>query len=136
MKETEKAYIAGFIDGEGCITVYKSESCIDSKLLIGNTNKEVIEKIRSIVGFGRIYQKKPYQHPLYHKLLYSLEYSSRQAKEVLEEVLPYLIAKHKQAVLFITLVKLKEKSKPNKVFEKEQQEKIFEEIRFLNKKGR
>lgn len=48
--EMNWSYIAGFFDGDGCITKEKIW-----RIILTNTNKKVLESIRDFIGFGRIY---------------------------------------------------------------------------------
>jgi len=44
-------YIAGFFDGEGCITYGRSKRY---RIMISQTHKEVLESIRDFVGVGYV----------------------------------------------------------------------------------
>ena len=72
MTETEKAYIAGIIDGEGSIMLQKFHSneypspCIS----ISSTTLELLKWIKSVVGKGTIIRKKNY-NPENHQDCYS-----------------------------------------------------------------
>jgi hypothetical protein len=58
------AWLAGIIDGEGCITVCGNrasskrtdfpEATYVSYLTIGNTKREMLERIAEILGFGKV----------------------------------------------------------------------------------
>lgn len=49
--ETDKAYLAGLIDGEGCVGVYVSEKrSYRPRLSITNTNKEVLDWVAETFG--------------------------------------------------------------------------------------
>lgn len=60
MTETDKAYIAGFFDGEGCVGYYnaiksnkKCNPAYHASVSISNTDPRVIRWIGDIVGVGR-----------------------------------------------------------------------------------
>lgn len=123
MKEVELAYIAGIVDGEGCIGIHRqrmySQRLIHksklrawqsehhkgddvctyrSSIAVSNTNRSVLEYIKSLMG-GTI-------HPIIHnhpKWRDSWEWrvSTKQAYGVAKRLLPYLQIKRKQAELLI-----------------------------------
>lgn len=66
MEETEKAYIAGIIDGEGTVTIcmynqpykkYPYKKYHRTMIAITNTNKPVLEYIKSFLA-GQFLQEK------------------------------------------------------------------------------
>lgn len=100
MLETEKAYIAGLIDGEGHIGIYReSRGCLRPQVRIEMQDKELVEWLHSITGAGgttRTITRNGYK---YHT--YAIKWSARKAAALLVEVLPYLRAKRKQAEIFL-----------------------------------
>lgn len=108
MTETEKAYIAGIIDGEGSIMLQKFHSnehpspCIS----IASTTKELLEWIINIIKVGNIVNKKNYNSKK-HKNCYSYVIKRDNAIKLLKEVYPYLIieSKKRRAELIITKYK-------------------------------
>ena len=79
LKETEKAYIAGVIDGEGHIDKFG--------IVITNTNYEFIRWLKNKVG-GHIRVKKP--RTANHKTGYDLAFTAAKARGLLQEVKTYL----------------------------------------------
>lgn len=57
-KETDLAWAAGLIEGEGCFTLHSKRH---PYLLIDMADKDVIEKLHSIFPFGN------FRGPYYHK---------------------------------------------------------------------
>ena len=104
IEDTQLAYIAGLLDGEGCIkTTGKGYLQID----IGNTYEDALQFVKSILG-GYIYTIKApmqvYQGAIIHrKVYYRWVLCGKGAAEVLALLLPYLIIKKEQAVLGIKL---------------------------------
>lgn len=104
MKETEKAYIAGIIDGEGSIMLQRFHSnqypspCVS----FASTSMELLEWVKDIVGAGVIVSKKNY-NPELHKDCYSYVLKYNAAISLLEEITPYLIieVKVKRAKLIL-----------------------------------
>lgn len=108
MTETEKAYIAGIIDGEGSIMlqkIHKNEHpspCIS----ITSTTLELLEWIKIVIGKGTITKKKNYNMEV-HKDCYSYILRRNDAISLLNDIYPYLIikAKRKRAELIINTYK-------------------------------
>ncbi|WP_300384109.1 hypothetical protein [Clostridium sp.] len=104
MKDVEKAYIAGIIDGEGSIMLIKLHSnefpspCIS----IASTTLELLTYIKGVVCKGSIIKKKNYNTNL-HKDSYSFSLKRNDAINLLEEIYPYLIieSKRKRAKLIL-----------------------------------
>ena len=104
MTETEKAYIAGIIDGEGSIMLQKFHSnefpapCVS----IASTSLELLEWIKKTVKKGVIISKKNY-NPKIHKDCYSYVLRRNDAIYLIKEIYPYLIieTKRKRAELIL-----------------------------------
>ena len=119
LSETFKAWVAGFIDGEGSITVYRyNKTCKKGRLthppyfglkfFVGCSDLTAIEKIRNGFGYGYINtQKRKNIKGKILKTMYILQFSSNQAKKVLKEILPYLVTKRWQAGLALQFPKRK-----------------------------
>jgi hypothetical protein len=97
--ETFKSWLAGFIDGEGCIGTNGKSKQI--RITIANTNKEVLLLIQKLYG-GCLVTQKHTKHPDW-KTAYRLSWSSKKALSVLYDVLPYLILKQSQAKICLTI---------------------------------
>ena len=101
LTETEKAYIAGIIDGEGNMSLSKmsnSEVSYRVNLYISNTNKELINWLHHKFRNGVIYtvksvgnRKQCYKYNLCHNL----------GANIIKVVFPYLIVKREQAKLIL-----------------------------------
>jgi len=111
MKEADKAYIAGFIDGEGCIALWSSgrprvgRSVVRPCVFLANTNLEVLEWIREVTGLGHISRYIERRSPR-HKPLYRLIFSENEIPILLEAVLPYLKVKREQAEIVLAYYKI------------------------------
>jgi len=102
LNEIEKAYIAGFFDGEGSVVISPSkrkrtetEPCeyTDYYLIVAmsNTNKEIIDFIMSKFGNnGSRYSGIPYEGC---KRIYRLTLNATFGKEFIHEIYPYLSKK-------------------------------------------
>ena len=85
-------YLAGFIDGEGCIRVNNAP-----RLHITNTNKDIMDWIKDNFGGYLWAEEKSYIENA--KTRYIWEISSRKLLVLLLEILPYLRVKKPQAKL-------------------------------------
>ena len=107
----QAAYIAGIVDGEGCIS-YRMER--DMRLVsghkrypalkveVGNTNEELILWLLAVVGEGVTTKARSYQNKN-HKPHYSIVWKANRALALLEQVLPYLTIKKSRAQLMLDL---------------------------------
>ena len=103
MSPSEAAYLAGFIDGEGTITIWKARRKdqrggyrLQPCLSVANTCLAALEAIQQMCGNGRLLQATNPHHPN-HKPGYILKFSSNQIRHILPQVRPYLLIKAKQA---------------------------------------
>lgn len=113
MIETDKAYIAGFIDGEGCIGIYqrhkgKDKGHYEPKVSIGQSNKEILEKILKMMdNLKSSYVSLSCKGTIGNRTkdYYQLNiFRLSSIKELLEEIYPYLILKQKQAEIMLNFV--------------------------------
>ncbi len=109
MLETDAAYIAGLIDGDGHIGIenvgnnYKSP-----RITIANTNKDVLEWCLKTIGLGNI-SKNKFENTLHKKQLYTWYLSSRKnIMELLNQIYPYLKIKRMKALEIINFTIEKE----------------------------
>ena len=98
----ELAYLAGLIDGEGCIMMRRDGRRrihqYTLALVVTNEHKGTLEWCSSLFG-GYIYdQSQTQQH---HKKIYNWTINSTAAHAVLVAVIPYLQIKKDQAQLVI-----------------------------------
>ena len=113
MKDVELAYLAGIIDGEGCISVtishrHSGYGKFRIQVSISNTNLKLIEKCKQIVGFGSI-GKRTGSH-IGKRTVYKLELSKyKKLYELLPKLIPFLIDKKRKAELTFELIKEKMK---------------------------
>ena len=106
LSKTDAAYLAGFIDGEGCVAISrKTDPTMRAGygyrlyLAASNTNRPIIDYVRRITGVGFIYNmNRPSKR---HKQAYSWQVWSQQARGVLEQILPFLRIKRKRALIAI-----------------------------------
>jgi LAGLIDADG endonuclease len=102
----ELAYLAGFIDGEGSISIFSSSSKSKGKiyprlrliLSAYNTNEAVLQWIKSRFGGTVIRVKRSRRQ---HKQCYAWNTGWQNASSVLQAAMPFLRVKKPQAELFI-----------------------------------
>lgn len=89
MTRTEWAYLAGILDGEGCITSYQnSEGWTYVRIRITQTNPPVVEWLQRVVG-GRVWHS--------HQGRYTWGCEGRLSREILRGTYKYLTYKKPQA---------------------------------------
>lgn len=132
---SEKAkygYLAGIIDGEGCITIGagKKETCINynALVLVQNTSKKLIDWLQVNFG-GQVYLSKKETDKTKEAWMWRIT-KQKDIELLLLSVLPYLIIKREQAKVLLNFVRL-ERTAPV-----ESRQKAYEQIRALNVRGK
>ena len=99
MKEVEKAYIAGIVDGEGSIGLWhhKNETHMPNVSIVNNS-LELLEWIKLRIGGTIVSKKKRLKH---HRNSYCLSVRQDRAIRFLNEIKKFLIIKKLQAELII-----------------------------------
>jgi hypothetical protein len=94
LSDTEAAYAAGILDGEGSIYFSRNRtSRWPSPIVsVASTDRELLEWLPARLG-GSIVQKRTYQPQ--HALSYDWKLTDRRALEFLKIVRPYLVIKRK-----------------------------------------
>jgi hypothetical protein len=110
--ETSIAYVAGLIDGEGCIRVKKSKAykCqgrstpgYHASIQIKMTDKGAIEFVASVLGGWHYVQRSALRSG---RPLYTWQVSDLKAETAIKVVLPYLRVKKAQAEAVLSLRQL------------------------------
>lgn len=92
---TKLAYIAGFVDGEGCIRIKKSNQSGNSYYLtfhVTNSDKEPLELIQDIFG-GKVF----FQEKAKNKIIWQYYTTCNDAADILRTLSGFLIGKKEQA---------------------------------------
>ena len=116
LSKIDLAYMAGFIDGEGCISIYKwSKKKMKNdnvktqgyglELSIGNTDYKTLRWIQDNVG-GKIYEKKI---KINLKKLWIWKMTGTKLTPFLKLIIPYLKQKKEQARSAFEFRKAKER---------------------------
>ena len=93
-------YIAGFFDGEGCVSTFSQPRRI-TRIAISMTQKrpEVLHQIQEYLGYGKVYPN--------HRGSYCLRVLGRsEAKEFIRLVYPHSVVKKPELRLAYELLKL------------------------------
>lgn len=113
--ETDKAWLAGIVDGEGCITFYKNRTSNPSPCIyIGNTSEDMIIKIKSICDSAEIrYRMDLRIMPKYRNCKNQFIFRVSKNLDVIkfiELIKKYLVVKKAQAELVYECLSVKEKN--------------------------
>ena len=114
MNKFERAYIAGFFDGEGTITVACGRKTKKGRIYtlicaFYNSDQEVLEWIQSKIGGTIHIRPKKSPHHFIHRMLYCR--NQRELIIWLETLYPFLIIKKEAVNLGIMFLKLREPTK-------------------------
>jgi len=105
MSVAEAAWLAGFFDGEGSISEFKGGRDYKYrtwKLSAPNTNRQSLEKCKTVTGVGGICVK--YEKTKRRKKLWQWQLSAqRDIQKILLQMLPYLVIKKKKAKRFLKM---------------------------------
>jgi len=103
------AYLAGFVDGEGSLTIAHTKprgigpsGCWDFRLAVFNSNLTILEKIQE--HFGGFIQVRDRGNPNW-KPAGQLTWTATSAVPVIEAIRPFLIGKAEQADLLLAAQK-------------------------------
>lgn len=141
MGSTAAAYMAGFLDGEGTVTLIRStrwkarsgfryQPCLS----LSNTHLGVLEHLVRSCGNGRLVASNHSDTPT-HKVGYHVRFTSNQIRHVLPQLLPYLIIKKQQAVLLLKFLDLRTIGRHLSDDDYLTTEGIRQQLQALNRKG-
>ena len=132
MNDLELGYLAGLIDGEGCIriqkTIYKSISSLYPSIAIQMTDLKAIEFVSEITSID---YHGPYQYGK-NKSYWAWYAIGKKAIDLLDVITPHLKIKQKQALL-MSCFPLGQRGFKKSPEIKDLQEQIYNEIKQLNK---
>lgn len=101
-------YLAGLFDGEGCISIIKSNPFYKTStsktykyflsLMVGMTDPRPIVAFKEFFNGRRtVIQEQP--NSVRQRTMYRYQATSNVAEEIIKKLLPYLICKKEQAIL-------------------------------------
>ena len=145
LTEVEKAWLAGFWDGEGSITIFthtekNGREKICPTILVTNTNENVIAYIVTLLdrlgtsfSINKQEGRSDKHKDAYHVTTRNIQY----IKTVLEAMLPYLVCKKPQAILVLRYVtkKLQQREANGRPRYDDEDYGIQQECQALNKRG-
>ena len=103
LSDTEAAYLAGIVDGEGTVTLTRTHRGENRRpvVSIANTDRALLEYVQETIGAGHITNKARARSNHTPSFAYSI--SSRSALAVLAQIAPYLRTyKAQRASLLLT----------------------------------
>lgn len=132
MRSVDISYIAGFLDGEGCISLSSRNRVNQTKVTIevSQRKREVLDWIVSTLGYGRVYQKK-----CKYGYTYVLCIFSNEGRAFLPMILPYLRVKHKQAELIMDYYNTIDNLPYKSINREEIIDSFINRFRLMNKRG-
>jgi len=146
MKETEKAYIAGLVDGEGCISICRrkkkqrnnSNWYYEPQVAVTNTDRRLLDFLIDLYGGWIAIVKGKKDN---HKTGYHWKITGDNMRTLLKDILPYLKSKEKQAKILLQFPKYGHRgwggaySKGRTEEELKRQKRYWGRMRTLNHKG-
>jgi hypothetical protein len=116
MKETDKAWLAGFIDGEGHIGMQRGsihgKKYYGVRIQITQTNREVLEHVCAITGVNRI--KSAHRASENQAEAWGWSCDTADTVSILGEIIPYLVRKKEVAILAVEFAEFWKQNKPPK----------------------
>ena len=146
LNSRDLAYIAGIVDGEGCISLnlchiyhgkrIKEGTRITIALSVYNTYFPLLKYLKAAFG-GTLYNAENPKGFSSKKALYQWRVAEQRACEILKLLLPHLKVKKKQAILALRLAARKRRNKGRRLtaFEIKTRLKIVSDCHKLNQKG-
>lgn len=145
LSEVEKSYIAGLIDGEGCLTISKYQGKNNAtpvyfgQVIISMTNKKVLEWVVKTTGMGRIYYTDK-KSEVWCSVYRWCDLKPLDCLYLLMEIVPYLIVKSEEAktlIDFFSLPKRVQRGKrPIALYYVSQREEYYQRMQDLKTCGK
>lgn len=126
------SYVAGILDGEGCIGVTWHSRGIRIRVAVANTSRALIDKLVELTGLGCVaFRPRP---NVKHKDVYTWIIQSGGALSVLKQCRPFLVVKAEQADIAIEAHERLQQ--PHMRFDLTWQKEFKERMNALNKRGK
>lgn len=137
----EAAYMAGYLDGEGTISITRAKRVENRAgyrwmpiMAINNTHRDSLECLRQMCGNGRLCLVNPGKLGI-QKPGYRLQFTANQIRYVLPQIMPYLIIKREQAAILLEFLTSVVNGKNLTEAVGVEQERLRAEIQRLNHRG-
>jgi hypothetical protein len=98
---TELAYAAGYIDGDGCFNISKYLRKYRAYIIISSTNKNVLDWFKENFGGGISSPKKIILGRERHKPVYYFVMAKKQGVVFTKSIIRFLVEKSEEAKVFI-----------------------------------
>jgi len=133
LSDAERGYIAGIIDGEGCVGfTWGNAAKAQLRVTVTNTSYPLVEWLKRKIG-GHVCRKKK-THEKW-KTSWQWTVTSAQARRLLDAVASMLVVKKRQAELVVEFDDIAANGGPIGQEKFEARTKIIANIRELNQKG-
>lgn len=147
--ETELAYLAGIIDGEGCISinhagVWKKTKAFQCKVRVANSNQNLINWVMQILGKLDIkahitHSKRCEDNPKWKRVYDVAVLNQTKCHTLLKAISPYLIGKKAQASLLLEWIESRWNQKRPEGFRyipySKRELEIVQQLKNLNQRG-
>ena len=128
LTESEKSYLAGIVDGEGCFQVEKHAGYYGTvRLTITNTSESLMEWLQ--LRLGGYVSFRPYTH---RKPVYVWETRGKNCVDVVQAIQPFLIIKCQQAKILLDAYNNVQLYRSKKVCQKLTSEHLASRVAFYN----
>lgn len=141
MSAVNAAYMAGYLDGEGTLTITRAKRPENRAgfrwmtiMAIANTHRPSLECMREMCGNGRVLCVNRGNLDK-HKALYRLQFTANQVRHVLPQLVPYLLIKRQQAGLVLRFLSLVTSGRHTTAEEWIEQEELRADVQKLNRRG-
>lgn len=137
LPETALAYMAGLVDGEGCITATVSKSgTVTFGLVVANTDQRMIDWINTNFVDAGANWRKDFDPTGNQKDLYVWRARKATAILILRAIYPFMVIKRDQVNIFIALAEATgSQVRGNELSVPEKRERVAE-LHALNRRGR
>lgn len=146
LSSANAAYLAGLVDGEGCIFISQTTTNSAAKgckrgiayrsgITISLTNLPLLQRVKKLTGVGKI---RPVKRPSRkHKYAWRWSAWSIEASDLISKLLPFLVLKKRQALLQMKFQSIMRYPGSKGLSDKEwnQRQLLHEKMRRLNKRG-
>lgn len=141
LTDAERGYLAGFVDGEGCLTIgkasrpgYRCGYSYEAIMTVSNTHLDGLIKIAEMCGNGKIQLQDKRDKP-HHKTLYRIVFGHGQIRHLLPQIRPLLLMKGAQADIILEFLSLKKSGKNPDELLIQRFEALRSAVRELNRRG-
>lgn len=151
MSKLTAAYVAGLIDGEGCLEIQKKDTKYQARIRICMTDEKMIKWLQE--SFGGYFETRKFNNDAWKDAYGWTIKNNIMVKPFIEKICPYLKLKKPQAEIIKEFLKTFNSKSYNEIRHNLQnngigihrelknetidyREKLYQEIRLLNKRGK